>query len=80
IAEKAENLAECMSQIQKEQKAETVASEITWLKSLGIEAEYKKGYFVFSATSNEIKNIQKGKCDYFIDIECNTQEPVEEMH
>ena len=80
IAEKAENLAEYMSQIQKEQKAESVASEIAWLKSLGIEANYKKGYFVFTATPNEIKNISKGKCDYYIDIESHTQEPVEEMH
>ena len=80
IAEKAENLAEYMSKIQKEQKAESVASEITWLKSQGIEANYKKGYFVFTATPNEIKNISKGKCDYYIDIESHTQEPVEEMH
>jgi hypothetical protein len=80
IAEKAENLYEYMYKIQKEQKAESAAAEIAWLKSLGIEAEYKKGYFVFTATADEIKSIANGKCVYFIDVESSTQEPVEEMH
>lgn len=79
-AEQAGELAAYMSQIQKEQKAESVASEIKWLKSLGIEAEYKGGYFIFSASADEIKSISKGKCDYFIDVASKSQEPIEEMH
>lgn len=80
VVEKAEDLAAYMSQIQKEQKAESVASEIMWLKSLGIDAEYKGGYFIFSASSDDIKNISKGKRNYFIDVESDSKEPIEEMH
>ncbi len=83
-AEKAEALMEYMSQIQKEQKANTVDKELKWLELLEIEAEYKKGYFVFSASADKIKNITKGKCNYFIDVESSSQdssqEPVEEIH
>lgn len=80
VAEKAEDLAAYMSQIQKKQKSESVANELEWLKSLGIEAEYKGGYFIFSASSDDIKNISKGKCNYFIDVESDSKEPVEEIH
>lgn len=79
-AEKAEKLAAYMSKIQREQKAESVAAEIKWLKSLGIEAEYKGGYFYFSASADDIKNLSKGKCDYFIDTINESKSPVEEVH
>lgn len=77
--EKAEELMAYMSQIRKKQKASSIEKETAWLKSLGIDAEYKGGYFIFSATPDEIMNIKGGRCDYLIDSPENTQESPEEI-
>lgn len=78
--DQAEEVLAYMSQIRKEQKAVSLEKEQTWLASMGIEAEYKAGYFIFSATADQIKNIKGGMCDYLIDAVENPQETPEEPH
>ena len=69
-----------MDQIRRKQKAEFLEKEKQWLNSLGLDAVYKGGYFVFSATPNEIKNIRSGRCDYFIDSAEKSLSQPEEIH
>lgn len=78
--EKAEELLLYLDQIRRKQKAEFLEKEKQWLNSLGLDAVYKGGYFVFSATPNEIKNIRSGRCDYFIDSAEKSLSQPEEIH
>ncbi len=79
-----ERLTEIIEKEKERQKATFFVGELAWLKTLGIEAEYKEvlgpsGYFYFSATADVIRNISGGRCySYYVSLLGEENEKEEE--